>query len=67
MASPQGSAIYKKKEGVIAVSDDHTRVTWTPVAGGASVTLATASITSRSYVVASETVYALPILSWQLT
>ncbi|CAK7228256.1 RNA polymerase II transcription factor B subunit 1 [Sporothrix curviconia] len=46
MASPQGKAVYKKKEGVIAVSDDHTRVTWTPLAGGSAVTLATANITN---------------------
>ncbi|CAK7197755.1 RNA polymerase II transcription factor B subunit 1 [Sporothrix eucalyptigena] len=46
MASPQGKAVYKKKDGVIAVSDDHTRVTWTPLAGGSAVTLATANITN---------------------
>ncbi|CAK7238948.1 MAG: RNA polymerase II transcription factor B subunit 1 [Sporothrix thermara] len=46
MASPQGKAAYKKKEGVIAVSNDHTRVTWTPLAGGSAVTLATANITN---------------------
>lgn len=47
MASVQGNAVYKKKDGIIAVSDDHTRVTWTPVAGGSPVTLATANITSE--------------------
>lgn len=47
MAAAQGNAVYKKKEGIIAVSDDHTRVTWTPSAGGAAVTLATANITSE--------------------
>ena len=47
MAAPQGKAVYKKKEGIIAVTDDHTRVAWTPVAGGAGVTLATANITSE--------------------
>lgn len=46
MAAPQGKAVYKKKEGIIAVTDDHTRVSWTPVAGGAAVTLATANITN---------------------
>lgn len=46
MASAQGKASYKKKQGVIAVSEDHTRVTWTPLAGGSAVTLATANITS---------------------
>lgn len=51
MESPQGKAVYKKKEGVIAVSDDHARVTWTPVAGGSAVTLATANITSRVHTV----------------
>ncbi|KIH94998.1 transcription initiation factor TFIIH subunit 1 [Sporothrix brasiliensis 5110] len=45
MAAAQGNAVYKKKEGILAVSDDHTRVTWTPVAGGSAVTLATANIT----------------------
>ena len=51
MASPQGKAVYKKKDGVIAVSDDHTRVTWTPVAGGSALTLATANITSGFHAV----------------
>ncbi|KAL1903673.1 RNA polymerase II transcription factor B subunit 1 [Sporothrix stenoceras] len=46
MVPVQGNAAYKKKEGILAVSDDHTRVTWTPVAGGSPVTLATANITN---------------------
>ncbi|CAK7264940.1 RNA polymerase II transcription factor B subunit 1 [Sporothrix epigloea] len=46
MASVQAKASYKKKQGVIAVSDDHTRVVWTPLAGGSAVTLATANITN---------------------
>lgn len=44
-----GKAIYKKQTGIIAVSDDLTSVTWTPMSGAASpaVSLAIADITSE--------------------
>ncbi len=51
MASPTGRALFKKKEGILAVSDDQTSVTWTPLPGqGQAVSLAVANITSKAAV-----------------
>ena len=33
MAVPQGKAAYKKKDGIITLSDDQKSVTWTPLPG----------------------------------
>ncbi|KAH8197375.1 hypothetical protein TruAng_008468 [Truncatella angustata] len=49
MATPQGTAAYKKKDGVLTVSDDQKSVLWTPAAapgGPPTVTLAVANITN---------------------
>ena len=47
MAALQGAAVYKKKEGLIVISDDHKSVTWTPAAPGVSdVNIKVADITS---------------------
>lgn len=29
-SAPSGSAAYKKRDGVLAMADDHRSVTWTP-------------------------------------
>lgn len=50
MASPRGTAVYKKKEGILTVTDDQISITWTPQTapgGPPVVTLAIANITSR--------------------
>ncbi|EFW98488.1 RNA polymerase 2 transcription factor related protein [Grosmannia clavigera kw1407] len=46
MSMPWGKAVYKKKDGIIAVADDQSLVTWTPTAGGAAVSLPTVNITN---------------------
>lgn len=43
---PWGKAAYKKKDGIISVSEDQSRVVWTPAAGGAAVSMVTANITN---------------------
>jgi hypothetical protein len=50
MAPPKGSAVYKKKDGTLTVSNDRKSVTWTPIAPrGAlpSVTIQVSEITSK--------------------
>lgn len=49
MALPKGSAVYKKKEGTLTISDDQKSVIWTPAAapgGPPVVSLAVANITN---------------------
>lgn len=48
-ARAKGKAIYKKEPGIIAVSDDLTSVTWTPLSGtgSATVSLTISDITSE--------------------
>ncbi|KAI0143303.1 TFIIH p62 subunit domain-containing protein [Pestalotiopsis sp. NC0098] len=49
MAQPRGTAVYKKKDGTITVTDDQKLVTWTPAAapgGPPVVSLAIANITN---------------------
>lgn len=49
MASPRGTAVYKKKEGILTVTDDQKSITWTPQTapgGPPVVTLAVANITN---------------------
>lgn len=62
MAPPKGSAVYKKKDGTLAVSSDRKTVTWTPVAPRGAppgVTVKVEEITSRSKVAALGT-----LISW---
>lgn len=49
MAAPRGKAAYKKKDGIVAISDDQSAITWTPLPGTGSptVSLAVSSITSK--------------------
>lgn len=50
MAPPRGSAAYKKKDGILAVSKDDQSVSWTPVAppgSKPSLTLPVSSIDSE--------------------
>lgn len=49
MAVPQGKAAYKKKDGIIALSDDQKLVTWTPLPGTGPpvVSLTISNITSE--------------------
>jgi len=49
MATPRGQTVYKKKEGIVAISDDQRTVTWTPNPGNGPpvVSLALANITSK--------------------
>jgi hypothetical protein len=44
----EGSAVYKKKQGVLAVASDEKFITWTPRDAGSSVRIAVANITSIS-------------------
>ncbi|KAF3765941.1 hypothetical protein M406DRAFT_346100 [Cryphonectria parasitica EP155] len=48
MAMPRGRAAFKKKDGIITISDDQVSVTWTPLPGTGqpTVALAVASITN---------------------
>ncbi|KAH8697574.1 putative RNA polymerase II transcription factor protein [Talaromyces proteolyticus] len=48
MAAPSASASYKKKDGTLTVSKDHTSISWIPAAGGAggAVTVAVKSMTN---------------------
>ena len=51
MAPPRGSAAYKKKYGILALSKDNQSVSWTPAAPPGSkptLVLPVASITSKS-------------------
>ncbi len=50
MAVPMGRTLYKKKDGILAVSKDQTSVSWTPLPGQGppGVTLAVANITSEA-------------------
>lgn len=49
MAAPQGRAAFKKKDGIIAVSDAQNVLTWTPLPGTGSptVSLPISNITSE--------------------
>jgi transcription initiation factor TFIIH subunit 1 len=48
MAAPSGSALFKKKDGTLAVSKDHKSLSWIPAAGdaGGAVTVAVQNMTS---------------------
>ncbi|KAL8365826.1 hypothetical protein RB595_004550 [Gaeumannomyces hyphopodioides] len=48
MATPRGRAVYKKKEGIITLSDDRAAVIWTPTPGSGppSVSLPIETITN---------------------
>jgi transcription initiation factor TFIIH subunit 1 len=48
-AVPQGKAAYKKKDGIITLSDDQKLVTWTPLPGTGPpvVSLTISNITSE--------------------
>ncbi|OBT96467.1 RNA polymerase II transcription factor B subunit 1 [Pseudogymnoascus verrucosus] len=47
MASPRGSAAYKKKDGTVTLSPDQTSMVWTPTAAGlAGITINIADITN---------------------
>lgn len=48
MAGLRARAVYKKKDGILAISDDQTTVTWTPLstAGAQTVSLAIPNITN---------------------
>lgn len=51
MATPRGSAAYKKKDGILVVSKDGQSVSWIPAAPPDSkpvLTLPVSSITSKS-------------------
>lgn len=49
MATVQGAAAYKKKDGLIAISNDQTAVIWTPAAPGApAVSIRVVDITSTT-------------------
>lgn len=51
MATPRGKAIFKKKDGIIAISDDQSSVTWTPLpaTGTPTVSLPISNITSEPF------------------
>lgn len=51
MADLRARAVYKKKDGIIAISDDQTTVTWTPLSttGAQTVSLAIPNITSQPH------------------
>lgn len=49
MAAPRCKAVYKKKDGIIAITDDQASVTWTPLPGTGTptVSLSIFNITSK--------------------
>lgn len=50
MSPPRGSAAYKKKDGILALSKDSQSMSWTPMAPTGSkpaLTLPVSSITSK--------------------
>lgn len=47
MVEARGVAAYKKKDGIIAISDDQKQVIWTSDGVDASVSINVAEITSR--------------------
>lgn len=51
MAPAKGKAAYKKKDGVIAISDDQTVINWAPLPGTGPpvVSLTIAGITSEQH------------------
>ncbi|KAH0537247.1 hypothetical protein FGG08_005949 [Glutinoglossum americanum] len=53
MASPRGSASYKKKDGVLSLSRDGQSVSWTSSTGSPPLTLAVSSITNLQQTPAS--------------
>ncbi|KZF24843.1 RNA polymerase II transcription factor [Xylona heveae TC161] len=66
MATPRGSATYKKREGTLSLSQDHQYVSWTPVAPpGASpaLTLTVATITNLQQTPATSEKVALRIFT----
>lgn len=49
MAAVKGRASYKKKDGIVAVSDDRTVVSWTPtVTGTPALSIPIDTITSKA-------------------
>ncbi|KAK8039940.1 RNA polymerase II transcription factor [Apiospora rasikravindrae] len=46
MAIPRGTAAYKKKDGILTVTDDQKSIIWTPQAGGIGITLAISNVTN---------------------
>ena len=49
MAIPRGTAAYKKKDGILTVTDDQKSIIWTPQAnpgGPPGITLAISNVTS---------------------
>ncbi len=56
MASPKGSAAYKKKDGTLTISKDQKTILWTPVTPRGAppgVTIDVTDITSMCYGVLS--------------
>jgi hypothetical protein len=49
MAPPHGQATYKKKDGIISLTNDEKLVTWTPLPGNGPpvVSVAVSNITSK--------------------
>lgn len=49
MALPKGRAAFKKKDGILAITDDQAAITWTPLPGTGqpTVSLSIANITSE--------------------
>lgn len=49
MAAPRCKAVYKKKDGIITITDDQASVTWTPLPGTGTptVSLSIFNITSK--------------------
>lgn len=49
MAAPRCKAVYKKKDGIIAITDDQAAVTWTPLPGTGTLTVSLSifNITSK--------------------
>lgn len=50
MAIPAGRTLFKKKDGILTLTDDLKTVTWTPNTGGPpTISLNVANITSKAF------------------
>ncbi|OKL59871.1 hypothetical protein UA08_04680 [Talaromyces atroroseus] len=67
MAAPSGSALFKKKDGILTVSKDHKSISWIPAAGGAggAVTVAVQNMTNLQQTPASNPKVMLKIFAQQ--